>query len=100
LFFIPALYAILSPGNEEAAFSNYDLWISLGFIVGFAYSFVLCTDLKIYVVLGILLLGMVAYLILEFRLRIRKHSLPPDNTKNDAEKQCCEVPVDGHDIST
>ena len=32
---INALYGILFPSKEEAAFSNYRLWESIGFIIAF-----------------------------------------------------------------
>ncbi|KAJ9588087.1 hypothetical protein L9F63_018538 [Diploptera punctata] len=69
---IISLYGILCPGKEEAAFSNYDLWLSLGFIGGFTISSMLCTDLKVYVMLGFLLVGMAAYIVLEWQRRLHK----------------------------
>ena len=35
---LSAFYGVLFPNNEEAAFSNYRLWESVGFIIAFAYT--------------------------------------------------------------
>lgn len=52
-------------GSEEAAFSNYRLWESLGFAIAFAYSFSLCANAKLWVLVGILVAGMSGYLTIE-----------------------------------
>ncbi|XP_059470338.1 UNC93-like protein [Neocloeon triangulifer] len=61
-----ALYGNLFQNNEEAAFSNYRLWESLGFAVAYAYSTFLCTDAKMWVLVGVLILGMAGYYGVEF----------------------------------
>ena len=33
-----AFYGVIFPAQEEAAFSNYRLWESLGYAIAFAYS--------------------------------------------------------------
>ena len=62
-------YGFIFAGNEEAAFSNYRLWESLGFIIAYAYSSYICVDTKLYVLLGILISGMLGYFIVEFLQR-------------------------------
>lgn len=64
---INAFYGVLFKTNEEAAFSNYRMWESLGFSIAFAYSSYLCVEIKIYIVLGILIIGMIGYLIIEVK---------------------------------
>ena len=63
---INALYGCLFANNEEAAFSNYRLWESIGFIFGFATNsagvYVFTKIITTIVFLG---LGMIGYLILE-----------------------------------
>ncbi|KAJ8891577.1 hypothetical protein PR048_004105 [Dryococelus australis] len=59
----------LFPGREEAAYSNFRLWESLGFIIAYAYSSVLCTDVKLYILLVLLLGGLVGYYVIEWQLR-------------------------------
>ena len=52
-------------GNTEAAFANYRLWESIGFIIAFAYSSYLYTYIKIYIAMGVLIVGMFMYSIVE-----------------------------------
>lgn len=63
---INAFYGVTFPNKEEAAFSNYRLWESLGFIIAYAYSSFLCVDAKLYSLLAILAAGMSGYLAVEF----------------------------------
>jgi len=58
---LSALYGCYFPDNQEAAFSNYRLWESLGFVVAFAYGNYLCINVKLYILLAVLVLGMVGY---------------------------------------
>ncbi|KAI8520861.1 Protein unc-93 A [Branchiostoma belcheri] len=63
------LYGYLFRKNQEAGFSNYRLWESLGFVVAFAYSNFLCTDVKLYILLAVLVLGMMGYALVEYNER-------------------------------
>ncbi|XP_003419261.2 protein unc-93 homolog A isoform X2 [Loxodonta africana] len=56
-----ALYGTLFEKNKEAAFANYRLWEALGFVIAFGYSTYLCVYTKLYILLGILIVTMVAY---------------------------------------
>ncbi|XP_063773794.1 protein unc-93 homolog A-like [Pseudophryne corroboree] len=76
-----AFYGVLFDDHKEAAFANYRLWESLGFVIAFAYSNLLCISVKLYVVLTMLLLGMILYLVVEY-LEYRKSS---KNTNNSNE---------------
>ncbi|KAK2141720.1 hypothetical protein LSH36_1053g01004 [Paralvinella palmiformis] len=60
--------------SSEAAFSNYRLWESLGFVLAFAYSNVLCTDVKLYILISALCLGISLYYTVEGMLRCRAKS--------------------------
>ena len=64
--FSEAFYGVIFPGASEAAFSNYRLWESLGFILAYNLSTYTCMTSKIYINMGILFVGMVGYLIIEF----------------------------------
>ncbi|XP_077295709.1 UNC93-like protein [Arctopsyche grandis] len=66
---INALCGILFPGREEAAYSNFRLWESLGFIVAYIYSPFIYTYAKLYILLVVLILGMIGYLAIEVILR-------------------------------
>lgn len=69
LFLFAALYGVLFPRQKEAAFANYRMWESLGFVIAFAYSTFLCLDIKLYILLGVLILSMVTYLWVEYQER-------------------------------
>ncbi|XP_004440612.1 PREDICTED: protein unc-93 homolog A isoform X1 [Ceratotherium simum simum] len=60
------LYGVLFEKNKEAAFANYRLWEAVGFVIAFGYSTFLCVYVKLYILLGVLSLTMVAYGIVEY----------------------------------
>ena len=51
--------------HQEAAFANYRLFESIGFLVAFAYASALNTEQKLYIVLAFLILGMGGYVVCE-----------------------------------
>jgi len=61
-----ALSGILFPGQEEAAFSNFRLWESTGSVITYVYSPYLCTCTKLYLLIGILCIGMIGYGVIEW----------------------------------
>ncbi|XP_016353291.1 protein unc-93 homolog A-like [Sinocyclocheilus anshuiensis] len=75
-----ALYGILFAKDKEAAFANYRMWESLGFVIAFAYSTFICLSTKIYVALAVLALTMVTYLYVEYNEY--KHPAPEVTTDN------------------
>lgn len=58
---INALYGALFTENTEAAFANYRLWESVGFVATYAYNDRLCTSKKLYVCLAFLGTGILGY---------------------------------------
>lgn len=68
---INGLYGTLFRRNKEAAFSNYRLWESLGFVIAYAYSTALCARMKLYAVMSVLAFGAFCYIIVEIR-QLRK----------------------------
>ncbi|XP_051954489.1 protein unc-93 homolog A-like [Xyrauchen texanus] len=62
-----ALYGILFADHKEAAFANYRMWESLGFVIAFAYSTYICLSTKIYIILTLLAVTMVTYLFVEYK---------------------------------
>merc|ERR1711936_1566305 len=62
---INALYGVLFENDEEAAFSNYRLWESAGFILTFILQNHVCIYSKLWFVVVVLGTGMVGYLIIE-----------------------------------
>lgn len=69
------LYGLLFRRNKEAAFSNYRLWESAGFVIAYAYSTTLCARMKLYVLFGNLVLGVIGYIIVEIRHRRKVSAL-------------------------
>lgn len=69
---INSLYGVLFPDDREAAFANYRLWESLGFIIAFAYSSHLCINVKLYILIGCLAVGFLGYLCIELHSRKSK----------------------------
>ncbi|XP_043963364.1 protein unc-93 homolog A [Gambusia affinis] len=85
-----ALYGILFPRDKEAAFANYRMWESLGFVIAFAYSTFLCLEYKLYIVLAVLVITMITYPIVEY-YEYRNPTQPIEqaiyeNPKNKAEE--------------
>ncbi|XP_070705640.1 protein unc-93 homolog A [Pempheris klunzingeri] len=70
-----SLYGILFPREKEAAFANYRMWESLGFVIAFAYSTFLCLEYKLYILLAVLLLTVITYPIVEYHEH--KNPTPP-----------------------
>jgi predicted MFS family arabinose efflux permease len=69
---INALYGVIFPHNEEAAFSNYRLWESVGFIIAYVTGNNACINAKLISLLGVVTIGMAGYLIVEFLERRKK----------------------------
>ncbi len=42
------------------------MWESVGFIIAFGYSNELCTSVKMYVLMGVLIVGFIGYVITEY----------------------------------
>eukprot|EP00090_Calanus_glacialis_P024669 TRINITY_DN3833_c0_g1_i1.p1 TRINITY_DN3833_c0_g1~~TRINITY_DN3833_c0_g1_i1.p1 ORF type:complete len:502 (-),score=112.42 TRINITY_DN3833_c0_g1_i1:104-1609(-) len=67
---INALYGVLFASDEEAAFSNYRLWESMGFLLAFiTQASGVCVLPKLILALFILAFAMVGYLLLELMER-------------------------------
>nr|XP_006625794.1 PREDICTED: protein unc-93 homolog A isoform X1 [Lepisosteus oculatus] len=62
-----ALYGVLFHEHKEAAFANYRLWESVGFVIAFAYSNLICLDIKLYVLIGVLVVSMALYGLVEYK---------------------------------
>uniref|UniRef100_H2SU40 Protein unc-93 homolog A n=1 Tax=Takifugu rubripes TaxID=31033 RepID=H2SU40_TAKRU len=85
-----ALYGILFPRDKEAAFANYRMWESLGFVISFAYSSFLCLEYKLYIMLGVLVLAAVTYPIVE-RHEHMHPTLTQENAENTSTKIMCQT---------
>ncbi|KOC65190.1 UNC93-like protein [Habropoda laboriosa] len=72
---VNGLYGTLFRRNKEAAFSNYRLWESAGFVIAYAYSTHLCARMKLYVMLTVLLIGTCGYIVVELLHRRKQKRL-------------------------
>lgn len=57
---------ILFPGNEEAAFSNFRVIEAIGSVVAYAISPMLCMRVKLWIMIGIILMGLSGYTAVEY----------------------------------
>ena len=76
------MYGCLFKNHQEAAFANYRLFESIGFLVAFAYANSLTTEEKLYIVLAFLILGMIGYVVCEV-LDKKKYQIEQPNTVDD-----------------
>nr|XP_020826021.1 protein unc-93 homolog A-like isoform X3 [Phascolarctos cinereus] len=81
-----AIYGVLFVKNKEAAFANYRLWESLGFVIAFGYSTFLCVYVKLYIVLSVLILSVVLYGIVE----VLEHTKPPETSGSEEKESQAE----------
>ncbi|XP_021940392.1 UNC93-like protein isoform X2 [Zootermopsis nevadensis] len=78
---VNGIYGTLFRRNKEAAFSNYRLWESAGFVIAYAYSTHLCARMKLYVMLAVLVVGFAGYIVVEVlhkRKAVRRKQLAED----------------------
>ncbi|XP_075978234.1 UNC93-like protein [Anticarsia gemmatalis] len=66
---INAYYGVLFRGSEEASFSNYRLWEATGFIFSYIISSYIKTSVKVYLLLLTMTVGIIGYLMVEYRTR-------------------------------
>lgn len=64
-----AYYGSLFPGREEAAFSNFRLWESVGYIIAYLISPYLRTSEKTYLLIALMIVGVTCYFIVEYKQR-------------------------------
>lgn len=77
---INALYGVLFISNEEAAFSNYRFWESVGFIIAYVNGNLLCIKIKLIILVIVLALGMTGFYIIEYKEFKRKKNNINDRT--------------------
>lgn len=78
---IHSLNGILFNGKEEGAYSNFRLWESLGSVITYAYGPFLCTHLKLYWLIFLLLVGVICYSVIEYKHERREQEESLKGTK-------------------
>jgi hypothetical protein len=69
---INSFYGVLFVENGAAAFSNYHLWKSIGFVIFYIITPYIRIRLALIILLIFLTIGMIGYGITEYRLRKKK----------------------------
>ena len=59
---INVIYGSFFGDSQDAAFGNYRFWESLGFIFVFGYQGYLCVYIKLYILIGMILISAVSYI--------------------------------------
>lgn len=79
-----ALSGILFPGNEEAAFSNFRFLESIGSVVAYAISPLLCMHIKLWLLIALIVTGLLGYTLVEHleRRRTRTQTVSPVKRKD------------------
>ncbi|XP_072188511.1 protein unc-93 homolog A [Excalfactoria chinensis] len=77
------LYGVLFEKHTEAAFANYRLWESCGFVIAFGYSTTLRVYIKLYILLAVLTLSMVTYGVVEYLEAKRTPGTPAATEKEN-----------------
>ncbi|GFX26216.1 UNC93-like protein [Trichonephila clavipes] len=70
---LPAFYGVLFKKDEEAAFGCYYVCNSMGWLIPFAISDYICTNVKIYILLTVSSCGILGYLVAERIYTVRKN---------------------------
>lgn len=70
------LIATECKSDHRLAFMNFRLLQSFGAFLAFALSTVLCNYLKLYLLIGLLVLSITCYVVLECKIRQRNGTLP------------------------
>ena len=70
-----ATYGILFAIDKEAAFSNYRLWESIGFLISFILQTQVCIEVKLYVLVAVIVCGFSGYCLIEINERRNKKTL-------------------------
>lgn len=63
-----AVFGVLFSDHQEAAFACYRMFQAIGLALAFGYSHFLCVATKVYIMGGVLIVGLVLYAAIEFRL--------------------------------
>ncbi|KAM9316719.1 protein unc-93 homolog A-like [Gastrophryne carolinensis] len=69
-----SLYGVLFDEHKEAAFANYRLWESLGYVIAYGYSTFLCVSVKLYILISVLIIAISFYTLVEYVESKRRQS--------------------------
>lgn len=90
---INSMYGIIFPGKEEAAYSNFRLWESTGSVITYIYSPYLCISVKLYLLLGLLIIGICGYTSVTYKeAKAKRSNLDLTDTKKFEKVKSMEIP--------
>lgn len=70
---------LFTSSDREAAFASLRMYESVGFCIAFSYAQFLCLDVKLFILGGILFIGMTNYFLMEYflaRNQNKKEEIP------------------------
>lgn len=79
------------PGREEAAFSNFRLWESVGYIIAYVISPYMRLSEKTYLMLFMMIVGVILYFTVEYREYKSKKRLEIKKKELNCEKGCDNI---------
>jgi glucan phosphoethanolaminetransferase (alkaline phosphatase superfamily) len=86
-----ALYGVLFLNEEEAAFSNYRLWESIGFVIAYIYANYLRINVKLIVISCVLGIGMIGYYIIEYKIFKNTDNFDLATKEETSTEECGQV---------
>ncbi|CAN8000710.1 unnamed protein product [Ixodes pacificus] len=81
---IVSFYAVVFWQTPEAAFASCHLWRSVGTIAALGYSNLVCTDTKLYILLGVLTVGVAGYFAVDVDVKRATTAVVPRATTASA----------------
>ena len=72
---VVALFGVLFAEKQEAAFSCYRMVQAIGLALAFGYSYVLCIETKLYIMGSFLIVGLLLYGVIEYRLHLTRKQI-------------------------
>lgn len=78
---VNAYTGLLFPGKEIAAYSNFRLWESTGSVIGYIISPLLCTSVKLEILILVMIVGLLGYASIEYMERQQKGSVDRKNVE-------------------
>lgn len=75
---LSALYGVMFSDNPDGAFAAYRFLEAVGLAIGFVYNSVLCTDVKLFIMIAVHVSGSLLYYVAEMQQKQLDESLKED----------------------
>ena len=90
VFYLLAICGVHFPDDKEAAFSQFKLWQATGCIISFSCGNYMCTDIKIYILVGFLITGIFGYILAQISQR-RNNTFLEVSTSKEQQNNSVEL---------